>query len=84
MDKLTWNELDNAETQYWTLVTRAFRGNPKMMEALQGLYKISPQTDERIRYLGASLHLKCTRLFLAILLRPSHTSLPFLIRYIIK
>lgn len=53
MDKLTWNELDNAELEYNTLLTRAFRGNPTMMELLQGLYKISPQPDERIRYLGA-------------------------------
>jgi len=53
MDKLTWNELDNAELEYNTLLTRATRDNPTMMELLHLLYRISPQMNERIRYLGA-------------------------------
>jgi len=53
MDKLTWNELDNAELQYRILLTGAFSGNPRKMDALRALYKISPQPDERIRYFGA-------------------------------
>jgi len=53
MDKLTWNELDNAELQYRILVARAFRGNAKLMDMLVKLYQINPQENERIRYLGA-------------------------------